>query len=146
MRGHKAMKSYADYSFYVEIYGGQMNEEEFQKAILEASQHIRYMTMGKADDYEGDELKYAACEAADILQAIEGGQSAAKAEKKSETTDGYSVSYVTQGKDGETLETTVGRKIYSALRKWLAPTGLLYTGVGCCYAHKHRYYDLSSGV
>jgi len=130
------MKCYADYPFYTGKYHGEMDEADFQRHILTASQYIRYMTMGRADEYEGDELKYAACESADILYSA--SQSLSESgEKKSENTDGYSVSYVTQGKDGETSEELSNRKISGAIRKWLIPTGLLYAGVRCGHAYKH---------
>lgn len=130
------MKSYADYQFYVEQYRGEMDEADFQRHILTASQYIRYLTMGRADKYEGDELKYAACESADVLHSASQTISGA-GEKKSENTDGYSVSYVVQGKDGETSEELSNRKMSGVIRKWLLPTGLLYAGVRCGHAHKH---------
>lgn len=130
------MKCYADYPFYTAEYHGEMDEADFQRHILTASQYIKYMTMGRADEYEGDELKYAACESADILYSA--SQSLSESgEKKSENTDGYSVSYVTQGKDGETSEELSNRKMSGAIRKWLIPTGLLYAGVRCGHAYKH---------
>lgn len=130
------MKIYADYIFYAETYEGEMEENDFQRHALSASQYIRYLTMGKSDRYEGDELKYAVCEAADVLYSASQSNDS-KGEKKSENTDGYSVSYVVQGKDGETKEELLNRKISGAIRKWLLPTGLLYAGVRCGYADKH---------
>lgn len=130
------MKCYADYPFYTDKYHGRMDEADFQRHILTASQHIRYLTRGRADEYEGDELKYAACESADVLYAASQSLSG-PGEKKSENTDGYSVSYVTQGKDGETSEELSNRKMNGVIRKWLLPTGLLYAGARCGHAHKH---------
>lgn len=130
------MKCYADYSFYKDEYHGRMDEADFKRYILTASQYIRYLTRGRADEYEGDELKYAACESADVLYSA--SQSISEAgEKKSENTDGYSVSYVTQGKDGETREELSNRKMSGVIRKWLLPTGLLYAGARCGHAYKH---------
>lgn len=130
------MKCYADYPFYTDKYHGEMDEADFQRHILTASQYIRYMTMGRADEYEGDELKYAACESADVLYSASQSLSGL-GEKKSENTDGYSVSYVTQGKDGETSEELSNRKMSGVIRKWLLPTGLLYAGARCGHAYKH---------
>lgn len=130
------MKCYADYPFYTDRYRGRMDEADFQHHILTASQYIRYLTRGRADEYEGDELKYAACESADVLYAASQSLSG-PGEKKSENTDGYSVSYVTQGKDGETSEELSNRKMNGVIRKWLLPIGLLYAGARCGHAYKH---------
>lgn len=130
------MKCYADYPFYTDEYHGEMDEADFQHHILTASQYIRCLTRGRADEYEGDELKYAACESADVLYSASQSLSG-PGEKKSENTDGYSVSYVTQGKNGETSEELSNRKMSGVIRKWLLPTGLLYAGARCGHAYKH---------
>lgn len=130
------MKCYADYPFYTDQYHGRMDKADFQRHILTASQYIRYLTRGRSDEYEGDELKYATCESADALYLASKSLSG-PGEKKSENTDGYSVSYVTQGKDGETIEELSNRKMNGVIRKWLLPTGLLYAGARCGYAYKH---------
>lgn len=135
------MKVYADYIFYTEKYSGELNENEFNRHALSVSQYIRNLTFGKADKYEGEELKYAVCEAVDVLYYVTQKNSAG-GEKKSENTDGYSISYVVQGKDGETLEELSNRKMYEVIKKWLIPTGLLYSAVRCGHDHKHRYYDI----
>ena len=118
------MKEYADYNFYESVYHGDMDETDFSRNILSASQYIRYLTHGRSDGYEGDELKYAACEAADILYSSYQKEADGTGEKKSENTDGYSVSYVTQAKDGETSEELANRKMTGAIRKWLLPYDL----------------------
>ena len=106
------MQAYADYTFYADIYHGEMEEADFERHALSASQYIRNITHGKSDGYDGDELKYATCESADTI--FSGGQAPSNSskEKKSENTDGYSVTYVTEGKDGETSEELVERKVY----------------------------------
>ncbi len=52
-----------------------------------------------------------------------------KKEKKSESIDGYSVSYVTETTDGDNSVAVMKRKLYSIARYWLLNTGLLYLGV-----------------
>lgn len=136
------MQAYADYAFYAETYHGEMEEVDFERHALSASQYIRYLTHGRSDGYEGDELKYAACEAADILYSSYQREADGTGEKRSENTDGYSVSYVTQAKDGETGEELANRKMSGAIRKWLLPTGLLYAGERCGHAYKCRDYNL----
>lgn len=135
------MQAYADYAFYADTYHGEMEEANFERNALSASQYIRYLTMGKSDGYERDELKYAVCEAADVLHASSQGQEGI-GEKKSESTDGYSVSYATQSRDGETSEEFANRKMTGVIRKWLLPTGLLYAGVRCGHAYKCRNHNL----
>lgn len=138
------MNVYADYDFYRDIYHGSMEEDDFNRYVLTASQYIRYLTMGASDKYEGDELRYAACSASDIYYAISTGkQKGVKSGVvKSENNDGYSATFVVEGTDGETKEDLAGRKIYSEIRKWLLPTGLLSRKVRCAHDHQCRHYTL----
>lgn len=116
------MKIYADYEFYRNTYQGKLAEENFGGLAIRATQYIRYVTLNRSDQYEGDELKYAMCEVADIY---------ARSDEKSgrtvlsENVDGYSISYAAEGAAGETTEHTWDKKAYQVLRKWLLQTGLL---------------------
>lgn len=85
------------------------------------------LTVGRSDRYEGDEIKYATCAAAEAYaQAFRLSESETQtAEISSENTDGYSVSYVSQRQSGETQEALFKRKAYDAVRAWLSGTGLL---------------------
>lgn len=135
------MKTYADYQFYKDMYKGTGEESDFDRATIVASQYIRYATLGRSDNYVGDELKYASCALVDAYLSaykLSGGNSSASStgQKKSETTDGYSVSYVTQAEDGESAEELFKRKAYPLLKIWLAGTGLLNRRVGCVHDHK----------
>ena len=122
------MKVYANYEFYSDDYSGvKIEPDDFSAAALHATQYIKYITLGRSDSYDGDELKYATCEIAEVyaeLFALRSGN-----EIKSENTDGYSVSYVTQGKDGESREDLFRRRAYAIANKWLSLTGLLYRGI-----------------
>ena len=65
--------------------------------------------------------------------AAAGGSAAGK---KSESNDGYSVTYVTEAQDGQTAEEALRKKIYEAIRLYLLPTGWLSRKVkmgGCCH-------------
>lgn len=127
------MKVYAEYAFYESEYGGRrMSSDAFSSAVLQASQYLRYVTLGRSEQYEGEELQYAACAIAEVYHAVFGEEEEKTGDKKSETTDGYSVSYVVQGKDGETKETLFRRKAYECARTWLAGTGLLKRSVRTC--------------
>ena len=44
---------------------------------------------------------------------------------KSETNDGYSVTYITEGQDGQTAEELLRKKVLEAARVYLLPTGWL---------------------
>ena len=124
------MKAYADYAFFIEQYGGAMDEESFRKAIIGASQYIRYITMNRSDNTDAKEIKYAACAVADVyystIIAEPGGKGSGK---KSENIDGYSVTYITDRADGETVESVFKKKAYETVKPWLGPLGLLYKGV-----------------
>lgn len=132
------MKTYADYQFYINGHKGKVEEADFDQAIIHASQYIRYITMGRSDNYDGMELKYASCALADAyISAYKlSGGNGSTGQKKSENTDGYSVSYVTQTKDGESSEELFKRKAYPLVRQWLATTGLLSRRVECNHDHK----------
>lgn len=122
------MDAYADYEFYIINYRGKaVSETDFPVAALNATQFIRMLTVGRSDRYEGDEIKYATCAAAEAYaQAFRLSESETQtAEISSENTDGYSVSYVSQRRSGETQEALFKRKAYDAVRAWLSGTGLL---------------------
>lgn len=128
------MKTYADYTFYTEVYcGSEIPKDKYNKAALNASQYIRHITLGRSESFLGDEVKFATCAAAEAyaeVYSLTGGNSSAS-QIKSENTDGYSVSYVTQGKDGESQEELFRRKAYEVVSQWLFGTGLLNRKVGC---------------
>lgn len=124
------MKTYADYAFFIEQYGGAMDEESFRKAIIGASQYIRYITMNRSDNTDAEEIKYAACAVADVYYStIIAKQSGKGSEKKSENIDGYSVTYISDRTDGETVESVFKKKAYETVKPWIGPLGLLYKGV-----------------
>lgn len=121
------MKLYADYEFYVTEYRGNEGKiENFERAIVHASQYIRHSTLGRSDNYSGEELKYASCALVDAyISAYNLNGENAAGQKKSENTDGYSASYVVQATDGESSEELFERKASKIVRKWLLKTGLL---------------------
>lgn len=138
------MERYADYEFYIEEHWGSSTEDEFNSAIIHVSQYIRYITLGKSDTYEGIELKYASCALVDayISACKLSGGSNSPGQKKSENTDGYNVSYVTQTTDGESTEELFKRKAYPIAKQWLLNTGLLNRRAGCINDHKCGLYTL----
>lgn len=119
------MFPYADYEFYKDKADGKLEQEVFEKEVVEASIFLRYLTFGKSDDSTSEELKYAACAIADMYanekKRYESGASAVK----SENTDGYTVTYASEMKDGDSLDDLLSKKAVAIARKHLALTGLL---------------------
>lgn len=118
-----------DYNYYVGEYGGNtVPEEEFSKSEKKAEAYLKNITHGKltaenVSEYEN--VKDCICEMAETVFQY----SPEKKEKKSESIDGYSVSYVTETTDGDNSVTAMKRKLYSIAKYWLLNTGLLYHGV-----------------
>lgn len=138
------MFPYADYEFYTEKAYGKQEKDSFEKEVLEASFFLRYLTLGKSDKVQPEALQYAACSIADMYAEQKQKSASGEMGKKSENTDGYSVSYINEMKDGETLETLLNGKALQIARKYLMGTGLLSRKVGCSHADKCGCDDLSS--
>lgn len=124
------MNLYADYTFYVSEYMGNLTDEEFDKSVIPASAYVRRITFGRADDnMEMEEVKLATCAVCELLANDEKARSKHLGRAvTSENTDGYSVSYESGG-NGETADDLLARKIFNTLELYLMPTGLLYMGV-----------------
>ena len=133
------MKVYADKEFYCSTYKGAVPEVFLERSLMNASQYLHTVTSGKADSFEGNELKYAACATADLYYRTCIEQ---KKNIKSENNDGYSVTYVTEQKDGESLENLFQRQAYGIARKWLLTTGIMNRRAGYAYDHKCGYDNL----
>lgn len=97
---------YADYDYYVNSYFGRsIQEDDFLRFALRASQYIDYITMGKAEaraDLEA--VKMCCCALAEKYQSIE----MAEIEEKGKS------------------------ELYRTAQQHLAPTGILYRGGRCC--------------
>lgn len=127
MKGVTAV--YVDFAYYTDIYGGTaLTSDSFSGAIREAEDYIRYLTYLNGDIFadltQADTVKGAVCAAADawhnaVSEQDEGGNI------KSESKDGFSVSFVVSRKDGETSDDYVKRCMYQAVRLRLLPTGWL---------------------
>ena len=124
------MNLYASYAYYISTYRGNLTEEEFEKAIVPATAHVRRITFGRADrNMELDEVKLATCAVCDLLANDEKTRSQHSGRTVvSENTDGYSVTYES-GRGGDTADDLLTRKLYKASELYLEPTGLLYAGV-----------------
>jgi hypothetical protein len=124
--------NYATYSQYVQEYGGSLiSENDFKKMILKASRYIDYFTDNKITQdnlNKYPELVMCSCEIADAICNHSDANGKVK-EKKSENTDGYSVTYVTESVDGSLVDSMLKRKAYEIARVHLMNTGLLYLGI-----------------
>ena len=126
------MKPYVDYEYYCDSYHGiDISGIEFDKIAMKASLFIREITFNRiALENITDDVKNAVCAVCEVRYQDEvmlneyGGRAV-----KSENNDGYSVSFVTEGTDGQTHEEVLWDKMYAAARPYLLHTGLLYRGV-----------------
>lgn len=117
------MSGYANYSDYTE-YGGKLAEADFNALIDKAVAYVHLITLGRAV-LDSEPVKKAVCAVVDVYAANNSGKTIA-----SETNDGYSVTYATEAKSGETTETLTNRKAYQAAYIYLAPLGVLNRKVG----------------
>ena len=132
---------YVDYAFYSQTFGNNIPEADFSKAETKAEAAISYLTYVNGDIFatEDDRVKLAVCAAAETIYYSEKQTSATGgngAGIKSESNDGYSVTYVTEAQDGQTAEEALRKKIAEAVRVYLLPTGWLSRRVkmgGCCH-------------
>ena len=123
------MNIYADESFYQETYlqgRTAVITAAFLHYAMQASALIDYHTFGNIDaDNLPDEVKYCCCELAEQLCTDE-SQTAQSEGIASEKVEGWSVSY----ESTESRKTALQAAQRDCIRKWLAHTGLLYSGVG----------------
>lgn len=120
-----------DYKYYIEDFGGEKisTESDFKRTINLAETHLCNFTFNRIkNDVENEHLiKSCICEVCDAIYDMtlkDNGKV-----KKSENTDGYSVSYVTERIDGQDAEKALENKLYRIAKVYLGNTGLLYRGV-----------------
>ena len=91
---------YVSYDFYKETFGGIIPAESFPRAEMQAEAHIRALTYINGDIFatESDTVMVAVCAAAEVIYLHEKAGSTIGI--RSESNDGYSVSYVTGAQDG----------------------------------------------
>lgn len=136
---------YADYDYYRnEYFGNAIQESDFQRLALHASQYIDYITRGKAQA-DIEEVKMCCCALAEQQQTIETAKELAQAslsagaaggaEVQSETVGSWSRSYRSGGDSAQSAAQAeaAGRSVMLDIaRRYLANTGLLYRGGGRC--------------
>lgn len=127
--------AYATYGYYVSEFGGNaVPEPLFARCMNLAGRYIDRYTFGRIPQDDAgsiDGLSDCACEMAEAIYNARFKEEYGKV-KKSESIDGYSVSYVTEQKDGEDVNAFLEKKLYGICFLYLSDTGLLYRGIGRC--------------
>ena len=141
--------AYADYEYYTTTYlGTAIGEADFPRMALRASPFLDYYTQGRAAQNANlDALKMACCAIAEQYQYIDTAQALAQkslsaslesgesGELQSQTVGSWSKTYRSGGDSAQqalssvqTAQATLG----AIAQQYLAGTGLLYRGRGCC--------------
>lgn len=112
-----------DYEFYRDVYFmGTLPEEGFRQLVGKAWAYLEALTMGRVNGTlpvpAAKKVKLACCAVVDEYALQERGGEIASA-----TNDGYQETYVSSGR-------TFRQRLYDAAALHLAPTGLLYAGMG----------------
>lgn len=139
--------AYADYKYYTTTYlGTAIDEANFPRLALRASTFLDYYTQGRAaQNPDLDALKMACCAIAEQYQYIDTAQSLAQkslsaflesdGELQSQTVGSWSKTYRSGGDSAQQALSSVqtAQAALGALaQQYLAGTGLLYRGRGCC--------------
>lgn len=117
-------KPYADFKYYRNDYGGVQikNERDFKRMEKISETFVEQVTFGRIATLVSitDSIRDAICCVADMV-AVQNEKR--EAVVKSESNDGYSISYADAVND-----TVLRNEMYRAVRSYLANTGLLYRG------------------
>lgn len=105
-----------NYGFYKSAFGGTLIPPElFNRFLFKAETFLKKLTRGREipSDYERN-ASYALCEMAECYFRCRSGSAV-----KSETTDGYSVSY---------SDTSLNSRLYEIADLYLGESGILFRG------------------
>lgn len=124
------MTAYADYEYYTETYllgrSAAVSAADFNFYAMQASTVIDRYTFGNIDAENVPEaVQSCCCELAEILCAEKTSKAAQKEGIASESVQGWSQSYESKA----TRHTASLCAQRECIRRWLANTGLLYSGV-----------------
>jgi hypothetical protein len=117
---------YANYAYYKDSFGGTLTEEEFNLYARKAERFLNYVIIGEISEVT-EQVKNAVCSAAEAVAEIREGVANIPQGIKSESTDGYSVTY--KDYNADELAEREKRAMYKAIKQELSGTGLLYQGV-----------------
>lgn len=125
---HEAIKGpYVGYEYYKEsFFGSKIPEKAFPKYEMQAEAFLQRITFGRVKRLPEipDEVKKAICAMAEVNYQEDKKTPGAK----SETIDGYSVTFADTGGNAKAAE------MYQAAKDYLSDTGLLFRG-------RSRKYD-----
>lgn len=113
------------YMYYTDNYGGiEVPEDRFKWAEQKAVIYLDNFTFGRLKDAVIDDIvKNCICDMSEVIYRFE--KQGSEQVKKSENTDGYSVSYVTELADGQDRQDAMRKKLYGIAECYLMNTGLL---------------------
>ena len=120
-------KEYVDYAYYQKSFGGELDESMFNKSLKWATAKVNQLTFGRISrlDEIPECVKDAICAA---IEKYATQEKKAASMVKSETNDGYSISYATPASD-EDFNSEVKR----CIKMYLSGTGLTYLGTSPLY-------------
>lgn len=120
---------YADYAFYVEIFGGELIQSlDWPAVSRRADAYLDRLTYNRLrnDDAVTNAVRMAACAVAEVIQRQNQAQGANPAGVKSESVGGQSVTY----EDAVALQAQYDAALLDAADLWLPRTDpLRYAGV-----------------
>ncbi len=129
------MTQYTNYDFYIDIYKGNMPEDDFDRIVIRASYEVQKNIFNR--DFTGyeNEVQMATCSVADILLKIENLKNKKESILLNQTLKSESVGDYSRTFDSfsvSDIEVEISNQeegIKEELRKYLLHTGLLYRGV-----------------
>ena len=126
------MASYADYTYYLDTYGGSViPAEAFEKAMRDASREVNRYTLERAEAVLAansdlsliEKIKFAACAVAEVIYQY-GNQLMARRDIASESVGDHSVSYLST----DQLRANEVHAISETIEGYLGLTGLMFLG------------------
>lgn len=112
------------YEFYRSRFGGSLPEADFSRFLSGAEAYVHALTLGRSNGIMtsgqppgiAEKVRLAVCAVAEI-----DAQTEASGTLSAESTDGYSVTYATTAQ--------AEKRRYSEALRYLAMTGLMYSGI-----------------
>ena len=126
------MASYADYTYYLDTYGGTIiPAEAFEKTMRDASREVNRYTLERAEAVLAansdlsliEKIKFAACAVAEVIYQY-GNQLMARRDIASESVGDHSVSYLST----DQLRANEVHAISETIEGYLGLTGLMFLG------------------
>ena len=126
------MAAFADYTYYLDTYGGVIiPAEAFEKAMRDASREVNRYTLERAEAVLAansdlsliEKIKFAACAVAEVIYQY-GNQLMARRDIASESVGDHSVSYLST----DQLRANEVHAISETIEGYLGLTGLMFLG------------------